>query len=585
MFRNVQRNLTAFFGVGLLFAVSSPAVIAADPFQLQGPGVNRDDFRLTEFASGLNFPVGMTELSDGSILVAVSNGSSFFGSTSGSLIRLADTDGDGIADSTTTLVDNVPSGKLTALRSAGQLLVTTGQGSGAPIAIYRKGATPSDPPSLAGKLTISYSGSWLHPHSALAIRETPGVPNSYDLVFQLGSRENFAETTTTLNMTSNIGPNAQLAGDALHLIRITDDGTNLSSSPPIQLATGLRNAAGMVFDPLTNDLYLQDNGIDGLVNPNEPHSADELNVISAADIATTLVNFGFPENYTQYRTGNLVGGAATQPLVAFQPIPAPDGSESEGPNDIALSPTAFPAALQGGMFVTMHGKFPAAGVANEENPLVYVNLADNSYFHMISNDEPNVGHIDGLLSTYDSLYMADISPNGGFANANSQTGKIYRLQSLASSIPGDFNNDGSLDATDIDLLTSAILAGKTASRFDVNEDGTVSSLDRTFWVNEIKATYLGDSNLDGQFDTADFVFVMQRGKYADGIAGNAGWADGDWDGDGDFESSDLVLAMQEGGYEQGPRPAVASVPEPNSLMACLSGLGGLSVIVRRKSFT
>ena len=67
------------------------SVAAQVGFSLEGPGVDPNDFRMTTFASGLNYPVGMTELSDGSILVAVSNGSSFFGSNSGQILRLADT--------------------------------------------------------------------------------------------------------------------------------------------------------------------------------------------------------------------------------------------------------------------------------------------------------------------------------------------------------------------------------------------------------------------------------------------------------------------------------------------------------------
>ena len=64
--------------------------------------------------------------------------------------------------------------------------------------------------------------------------------------------------------------------------------------------------------------------------------------------------------------------------------------------------------MSNGVFVGMHGKFSLGGTSNEENPLVFVDLNDNSYFHIIQNDEPSVGHLDGLLSTNDSLFVADI---------------------------------------------------------------------------------------------------------------------------------------------------------------------------------
>src|SRR5262245_21942648 len=95
------------------FAAASLAALfclrtAAVPFTVQGPVVNSNDFRVTTFASGLDFPLGMAKLADGSLLVAVSQGASLFNST-GKLIRLVDANQDGVADGPgTTLYDNLP---------------------------------------------------------------------------------------------------------------------------------------------------------------------------------------------------------------------------------------------------------------------------------------------------------------------------------------------------------------------------------------------------------------------------------------------------------------------------------------------
>ena len=297
----------------LPFLLSAATVAPAQPFSITGPGVDPNDFRITEFASGLNYPVGMTSLSDGSLLVAVTNGAQFFSSRSGSLLRLADTDGDGVSDVQQTLVNDVPGGKLSSLRAAGDLLFVTGQGSGVPISVYRMGATPSDPPTLQGTMQISYPGSWLHPHSALAVRETPDQPGNYDLFFQLGSKVNFADTTDTLAFTNTLGPGGNLAGDSIHMVRITDDGATLTSAAPVQVATGLRNPAGFAFHPTTGDMYFEDNGIDGLQDANEPTSADELNVLPAADIGTKVLDYGFPNNYRRisHRERDRRGGRST----------------------------------------------------------------------------------------------------------------------------------------------------------------------------------------------------------------------------------------------------------------------------------
>ncbi|MBX2818795.1 MAG: T9SS type A sorting domain-containing protein [Rhodothermaceae bacterium] len=412
--------------------------------------VNPEDFDITVFADGLNYPLGMAELEDGSILAAVSNGTTFFGSANGELIRLADTNGDGIADEETVLVESVPGGALTTVRTAGELVFTTGQGK--PISIYRFADSPTSSLDYLGDITITYAGGWLHPHSTLAAQPTPGIENSIDLYFQLGSSENFAITTRTLELTSSIGVSATLVGDAIHRIRIADDGTTISASEVELIATGLRNATGLIFHPDTGDMYIAENGIDGLMDPNEPHSADELNLLVATDIGSSIQDFGFPSTFEAYRTQEQVGSAGIFPLVSFQPLPDPmTGSESEGPNDIALAPSSFPAGLNNGVFVTFHGKFFLGGIENEENPLVYVDLETFEYFHIISNELPDVGHLDGLLATEDALYISDISPQGGFGNGTANTGVIYRV----APVQVDNTNTESPETPVTSLLTNA----------------------------------------------------------------------------------------------------------------------------------
>jgi glucose/arabinose dehydrogenase len=235
---------------------------------LDGPNLDEGLLRVTVFAEGLNYPVGMAALDDGSILAAVTNGANYFGSTSGSLVRLADTDGDGVADQQQTLVANVPGGKLSALRRAGQLVAVTGQGAGTPISFYRLGPTPSDPLAYLGQIELNYPpGGWLHPHSALALRREANDPNRYELYFQLGSAVNFAETTRTVALAGSLGITGSLAGDAVHRIELLDGPGGLSATGLVQIATGLRNSTGMAFHPATGDLYLGDNGIDGLRAP------------------------------------------------------------------------------------------------------------------------------------------------------------------------------------------------------------------------------------------------------------------------------------------------------------------------------
>jgi hypothetical protein len=154
---------------------------------------------------------------------------------------------------------------------------------------------------------------------------------------------------------------------------------------------------------------------------------------------------------------------------------------------------------------------------------------------------------------------------------------------IPMSVLGDFDDDGMLTAADIDLLTGEVLAGTNGLAFDLNNDALVTAEDRRVWVEELKFTYFGDANLDGEFSSADFVAVFQAGQYEDAVNGNSTWATGDWDGDRDFTSSDFVIAFQAGGYEQGPRAAVAAVPEPSGMVLLSATLLMLLSFAREKS--
>jgi hypothetical protein len=131
---------------------------------------------------------------------------------------------------------------------------------------------------------------------------------------------------------------------------------------------------------------------------------------------------------------------------------------------------------------------------------------------------------------------------------------------LVIDFPGDFDGDGALGVGDINALTDAVLRADTA--FDLTGDGITDNADRVFWVEVLKNTYFGDSNLDGEFSSADFVLVFQASQYEDDVSDNSNWETGDWNGDREFDSADFVLAFQTNGFENGPRPV--TVPEPRA---------------------
>ncbi|MEZ6118689.1 MAG: hypothetical protein R3C28_19280 [Pirellulaceae bacterium] len=132
---------------------------------------------------------------------------------------------------------------------------------------------------------------------------------------------------------------------------------------------------------------------------------------------------------------------------------------------------------------------------------------------------------------------------------------------ILSLLTGDFDNNGILNVSDIELLSAAISSGANESRFDLTDDTVVNREDLVDLVTSQMGTWIGDANLDGEFNSSDMISVFSAGKYESGQT--ATWTEGDWNGDTTFDSADLIAAFSDGGYELGPRQAVSSVPEPS----------------------
>ncbi len=162
------------------------------------------------------------------------------------------------------------------------------------------------------------------------------------------------------------------------------------------------------------------------------------------------------------------------------------------------------------------------------------------------------------------------SPQDDDTNLDAGAAYLFELN-----LPGDFNRDGQIDMADIDLLTAAAAANENDVAFDLNADRLVNGDDVQVWIKDLKYGWLGDADVNGTFDSNDFIRVFVSGKYEQALP--AVWSEGDWDGDGRFTSGDFVVAFADGGYEQGPRAAAraASVPEPNAMGLLLLGGWGL----------
>ena len=191
------------------------------------------------------------------------------------------------------------------------------------------------------------------------------------------------------------------------------------------------------------------------------------------------------------------------------------------------------------------------------------------------------GHsLNSLVASYE--HRGNITDRNGNGWEYIQTIETVRHP---TDILGDLNYNGEFDMQDLDILTQNVVVAPEAPhgdflrRLDLNGDESVDASDVNHWVTELKSTWIGDANLDGEFNSGDFIEVFQAGKYETGEL--ARWSEGDWNGDERFDSTDFIAAFQDGGYEMGARAAVAAVPEPSSLLMLLCGMLGLGRIRRR----
>lgn len=417
-------------------ALITAAGLYAGPINVGGsPLVNPADFRITTFASGLSYPTSMAQLGDGSILVGVTEPTGGFGTVgydalatgAGRLLRFTDSNHDGIADGPGTVVATLDAAVL-SVRTAGGLVVAATAGDGSDpsskalnIVIFQPGALPTDTYTNLGSLDFQLDAGALPGNIAIAVRPAPGQAGSYELFFAIpaGSHEGTAIGTVAL---SGLTSAAALPPGSIHRVVITPAGGGggpVTVSAPVLVATGIRVSAGISF---ANDgsLLISDNGYQSYATGDQV-SADELDSLPAATIAGGSSFLGYDANYADYATGAFVGGAGVAPLAAFIPIP---GQESRGAGEVTQAPAWFPNGLDSGYLVGFHGIWDNVGASNPINPVYWVDPLTGAYFPFIAGGQAGLGHPNGLLSTSDGFYIADLFTISTFT---AESGAIYML--------------------------------------------------------------------------------------------------------------------------------------------------------------
>ncbi len=236
-------------------------------------------------------------------------------------------------------------------------------------------------------------------------------------------------------------------------------------------------------------------------------------------------------------------------------------------------------------------EFDVNGDTDAADQLAVVNPDPNVYTTVLDVDGVTFQIAGtGSLANGDSFQIIDADQITGTPIITSRDpGQTWTFDSstgfitFGAGLRGDFNGNGAIDLEDIDILAEQSAAGTNLAEYDLTGDGLVNQADVTEWAKakDIGYTWIGDSNYDGQFNTADFVKVLGVGKY-EAPNTTAKWSEGDWTGDGVFGTGDLVAALSDGGFELGPRTDVAAVPEPSAIFLSLLGLFGLLGLARRR---
>ena len=139
-------------------------------------------------------------------------------------------------------------------------------------------------------------------------------------------------------------------------------------------------------------------------------------------------------------------------------------------------------------------------------------------------------------------------------------------------MPGDLDENGVVDAADIDLLRSAVTGstgvGGGADIHDVNADGVVDPDDFDFLISDIIGTGRGDGNLNKIINFEDLVLISNNYHHA-----GTGWNEGNVNLDDVTNFEDFVELSNRFGMIF---PSEQSVPE----VATLSLMAGVLLVLR-----
>jgi hypothetical protein len=147
-----------------------------------------------------------------------------------------------------------------------------------------------------------------------------------------------------------------------------------------------------------------------------------------------------------------------------------------------------------------------------------------------------------LIAGGDSVVAADIDLDGKTDIVSAgDFNRIVWMENDSTGL-GDLNRDGTYSCDEIDNIMFRISRGDYRRQYDLNSDSELNLADRDVWLAEAgafllgegRAFPLGDANLDGVVDVADFN-VWNSHKFTE----TSGWCQGDFNADGVVDVGDF----------------------------------------------
>jgi len=191
--------------------------------------------------------------------------------------------------------------------------------------------------------------------------------------------------------------------------------------------------------------------------------------------------------------------------------------------------------------------------AGSQDSVVDHGNIDKNKIYVLSENNPSIGGVWSPIN-------AGVDGNTYVPQGTDEV----LLQKLS---PGDFNTDGVVDFTDVQLAGSSANAlasgGAGVDTYDFDEDGKSDYKDARYMITNIMDRTLADihpGSFDGDVDNAD---IGQAAGNFNGTTGSGkGYFDGDMDFDGDVDNSDLgVVTGAFTGSAAGNLTDTAGIPD------------------------